>query len=68
MSDRIKLWFDVITNNGWQPENCIGNVMLLVIMTFIIVNVWKNKKLNLMQLSGNLLLLTLCFLIIVVRR
>lgn len=68
MSERIEVWLHELANNGWNIENCIGNVMLLIIMAFLMCNVARNKKLNLMQLSGNILLLALCFLIVTIRR
>lgn len=68
MNDGIEMWLHELANSGWNVENCIGNVMLLIIMAFLMCNVARNKKLNIMQLSGNILLLTICFLIVAIRR
>lgn len=68
MNERIRMWLYELSHNGWQVQNSIGNVMLLIIMAFIMVNICRNKKMNLMQLSGNILLLAICFIIITIRR
>lgn len=68
MNERLEMWLYELSHNGWQIQNSAGNVMLLIIMAFIMVNICRNKKLNLMQLSGNILLLTLCFVIVTIRR
>lgn len=64
----IATWLHELANNGWQPANCIGNVMLLIVMAFLMCNVALNKKINLMQVSGSILLLAICFFIILIRR
>lgn len=55
-------------NNGWQAVNAPGTIMLLIVMAFVIVNIFKNKKLNLMQLVGNVLILVICFIFVKIRR
>lgn len=65
--DTLSTALDVLVNNEWKVINMPGNVMFLILIAFLGVNIATNKKLNLMQLSGNMLLFTLLFIFIFVR-
>lgn len=54
--------------NGWNPAMTLGSSMLIVIVSYVLTDILINKKQNIVQLFGKLFIVTICMVIIFIRR
>lgn len=52
----------------WSPAATLGNVMLIIVISYVIVDIIFNKRHNIVQLLGKLFVIILCMVIILFRR
>lgn len=52
----------------WSPAATLGNVMLIIVISYVIVDIIFNKRHNIVQLFGKLFVIILCMVIILFRR
>lgn len=54
--------------DGWNPAATLGNVMLIIIISYVLSDIIINKKQNVIQLLGKILIVVICMFIIFIRR
>ena len=54
--------------SGWNPSATLGNVMLIIIISYVLSDIVINKKQNIVQLLGKILILIICMFMVLIRR
>lgn len=54
--------------DGWNPSATLGNVMLIIVISYVLSDIIINKKQNIVQLLGKILIVVVCMFIVLIRR
>lgn len=60
--------FKSFITSGWNPAATLGDVMLIIIISYVLSDIVINKKQNIVQLLGKILILIICMFMILIRR